>query len=527
MADSKHVEILVRGVEIWNQWREKNRNLIPDLCKINLHQVNLNRYNLRDANLHEARLIGSSLRETNLFSANLSHSDFHGTDLRQAQLGLADLRSADLSSSNLSDALLQGANLGYVNLCNTELFRANLFGADLSNAKLNSSKAYGANFKKADLSYSEITEADLREVNLLEASLIGADLRNSDLNYAYLAGAALSGASLVGANMSNSNLNGASLSKADLSDASLIRAQALGTSFSGASFTGACLEDWNTNSLTNYEGVVCKYIYLKENQKDRRPRVGYFNSGELSTLLQYVTDTIDLVFKDGIDWKAFFQSFQDLRSQYADQDISIQAIERKQDGAFIVRLEVPSDANKSAIESSAKELYETKLTLMEQRYRDVLQAKEGEIVAYKEQSANLMEILQLQLTRSVTSEPRQTINVNGPVGNLAGTNYGNMSAIQNNYGSNAEDITRLLAALRDQAQAFSEGHKEDALDTLDVLHGEIEKPEPDKARIGRWVKRLGAIATLTAATTGFSADLAQLADYLEVPAPEIIQVDPE
>ena len=138
--------------------------------------------------------------------------------------------------------------------------------------------------------------------------------------------------------------------------------------------------------------------------------------------------------------------------------------------------------------------------------------------------------LLLLINMNVNVSPGIYVNT-APVNQAAGVNHGTMSAIQNNYGTSAAGIERLITVLRDQAQTFPEEHKDDTLDTLDVLQGEVAKSEPDKARIGRWVKRLGAIATLTAATTaaatGFSADLAQLADYLEVPAPDIIQVEPE
>ncbi len=168
--------------------------------------------------------------------------------------------------------------------------------------------------------------------------------------------------------------------------------------------TGACLEDWSINRTTGLDGVICDYVYLKADQRERRPINGDFSPGEFAVLFQKALETVDLIFADGIDWKAFFLSFQELQAGYGDENLAIQAIEKKGGGAFVIRLEAPPGADKSAIESSAKELYETKLALMEQRYREVLKAKEGEIVAYKEQSANLMEIIKLQASRPITVE---------------------------------------------------------------------------------------------------------------------------
>ena len=295
---------------------------------------------------------------------NLRGAVLNGADLRGADLHGVDLHGASLVQANLCEASLYGADLSKASLREAFLYRANLSGANLSDACL----------RHADLS-----QANLSEVDLCRASLYAADLIESDLS-------------------------GADLSEADLREANLIQTQVLRTRFEQSIFTGACLKDWNANRSTKFEGVICEYVYLQSWWKDRRPREGTFKQGEFAALFQQVVDTVDLIFKDGIDWQAFFQSFQELQGQYADQDLSIQAIEKKRDGAFIVRLEVAEDADKTVIESSARELYETKLALMEQRYRDVLEAKEGEIAAYREQSTNLMEIIKLQSVRPPMTE---------------------------------------------------------------------------------------------------------------------------
>ena len=100
----------------------------------------------------------------------------------------------------------------------------------------------------------------------------------------------------------------------------------------------------------------------------------------------------------------------------------------------------------------------------------------------------------------------------------------------NNYGSSAADITRLIAALREHAQALPDEQKDEALGILNDLEGDLAKAEPDPSRIGRRLKRLTEIATaLTIGTTVFSADLTQLAETLNVPLPKIQveQVQPE
>ncbi len=41
MANEEHLKILKQGVEAWNEWREKNPQIIPDLSKANLSKADL------------------------------------------------------------------------------------------------------------------------------------------------------------------------------------------------------------------------------------------------------------------------------------------------------------------------------------------------------------------------------------------------------------------------------------------------------------------------------------------------------
>ncbi|MEO0408672.1 MAG: hypothetical protein AAF289_15100, partial [Cyanobacteria bacterium P01_A01_bin.135] len=73
-------------------------------------------------------------------------------------------------------------------------------------------------------------------------------------------------------------------------------------------------------------------------------------------------------------------------------------------------------------------------------------------------------------------------------------------------------------ALRDQAQTFPAAQKADALDLIEDIETDIQKPEPDKSRLARRLKLLGAIAatvgTLTSGAVTFSSDLNQFAGNL-------------
>ncbi|MBT9312549.1 pentapeptide repeat-containing protein [Leptothoe kymatousa] len=336
------------------------------------------------------RALKGDIRDSWIRSIALALSATGGTSFRGATLTDADFSQSLLKSTDFRRAVLMRTRWRDAE----KLDRIRPGESYLDNPKIRELVITG---NDQGQSYDHLL--NLEGINLQGANLVKADFTGSTLKTGTLQGATLTNTYFIGADLNRVNLQGVDLSNAQLNQTQLDQAD-----LTGATLTGACIEDWNVNSSTKLADITCDYVYLKSNQQERRPSQGTFQPGEFTALFQQAVNTVDLIFKDGIDWQAFFQSFQALRTQYAEQDLSIQAIEKKKDGAFVVRLEVPEDADKPAIESSAKELYETKLALMEQRYRAELNAKDGEIVAYREQSANLMKITELLAARPPMSE---------------------------------------------------------------------------------------------------------------------------
>src|SRR5947209_4306126 len=91
MANQEHIDILKKGVDVWNFWRKSHFEVQPDLSGADLSRINL---------------MSSNLRNTILIDANLS----------EANLIEADLRDADLNGADLSDAHVWNTNFGNVDL---------------------------------------------------------------------------------------------------------------------------------------------------------------------------------------------------------------------------------------------------------------------------------------------------------------------------------------------------------------------------------------------------------------------------
>jgi len=161
MANKQHFDILKQGVETWNQWRQQQSQIQPDLT-------------------------GADLRGANLRGANL----------RGAILGIADLSHADLTGANLISAYLSGF----------DLIGASLEYADLSNTNLTCANLKGSNLRGANLTYADLNEASLDYADLREANLTYADLSSS-----YLSGVDLGGADLGSATVMSTHFGGIDL----------------------------------------------------------------------------------------------------------------------------------------------------------------------------------------------------------------------------------------------------------------------------------------------------------------------------
>lgn len=428
MADKEHLAQLKRGVENWNRWREENPNIKPNLSKAKLSKTHLPGINLNDADLSNANLSEAVLGEAELEDANLSYSNLVETYLGGANLSGANFNWACLLAANLS-----GADLSMANLIRADLMAACLDGAFIAGASLNS----------ADLTDADLTNVDLREALLVEAvlqntCLVGADLRK---------------ARLWGANLSNADFR-----SANLSEANLVSVHALATNFTETVFTGACIEDWNINNVTQLDGAICDYIYLKNPDFERRPLNGVFSTGEFATLFQKALETVDLIFADGIDWSAFFHSLENIKTEYGKGDLSVQAIEKKSGNAFIIRLEVAPGIDRVAIEQRAKELYELQLTAIQES--SALQSEQldfyrQQIDIERQKSTELSCIIKtLAANQAKSLEAIKTMaeKENSRVIHTGGGNYIESNAgtyVQGNYINMSQDLAHAAVQIQE------------------------------------------------------------------------------
>ena len=153
MANAEHVARLKHSpfAEEWNEWRQENPDIRPDLVE-------------------------ASLGEEDLSCADLRGADLRAASLKAARLSNADLSLADLSEANLGDAYFSGATLTGCDLKEADLSGANLFGVNLSEARLCGASLEYANLSRADFRGADLSNANLRETAAVETNFANANL---------------------------------------------------------------------------------------------------------------------------------------------------------------------------------------------------------------------------------------------------------------------------------------------------------------------------------------------------------------
>ncbi len=275
-------------------------------------------------------------------------------------LGGTNFKNANLTDTDFSHAILKSTNFRFANTTRT-FYRQTKY------------------LKFARVQKTILEEIKVRELLITgwgkDQEFIGADLR----------GANLISADLSNANLKLADLGEASLQAANLNNANLTEALAIGTNFTTAQMSGTCLEGWNIDHTTILDNVESKYIYLLEKPKpetddrERRPSSGYFQEGDFTKLFQEFLDTVDLIFRNGVDFKAFMSSFQQVQVENQGIPMEIKSMENKGDGVVVVKIDVPPETNKEKIHQEFVQIYDETVIALEEKYQQQLAGIEKQV----------------------------------------------------------------------------------------------------------------------------------------------------
>ncbi|MCA2658409.1 MAG: pentapeptide repeat-containing protein [Microcystis sp. M049S2] len=391
------------------------------------------------------------------------------------------------------DPWLRKIVIAFAAIGGTSFFQANLTEADFTGATLKST-----NFNQAILNKTIFKQAIKLELarpgnTLLANPQIREFLIDSrtgsgkDFAQANLRGAYLEGANLQAANLRLANISEASLQYANLAGANLSEVNAVNADLRHATLTGACVENWNIDATTQLDEVDCQYIYLLNGQKERRPSSGEFQPGEFTKLFAEMFDTVDLIFRNGVDWKAFIAALKEVQVQNEDTPLQVQSIANKGDGVIVVKVHVPSDTDKEKIHQEFNQNYQLQLAAIEAQYKAQLTAKETEIAIYRQQSVDMMEITKTLANRPIHVEAKAMSNSNDSSQNITIRDINN-SAV--NFGEIIGDVTNTINQIAADASPENAQLKALLQELTQAIEIDSHLDEEEKAEAANQVKKI-------------------------------------
>ncbi|GGA16390.1 pentapeptide repeat-containing protein [Okeania sp. KiyG1] len=354
-------------------------------------------------------------------------------------IGGTSFKNTNLNEANFSNACLKSTDFRLANVTHTLWRKAEY----LTFARIRTTILIDPKIRELLVTGNGINQQYI-SVNLRGANLRSADLTRSNLTIADLSEAALEGACLDGANLKE--------------------VLAIGTNFTEAKMTGVCLESWNINHTTILDEVESEYIYLLEsakpqtNDRERRPSSGNFAPGDFTKLFAQNFHTVDLIFRNGIDGKAFMSAFQRVKIEDEGISMAIQSMENKGDGMVVIKISVPAEASKGKIHQQLTEFYQEDVGKLAEKYQEKSLSQEEKISIYHQQSEYMMSFFSYQLAvnnyqsiverlERAMQEEREQVNYAEKQGRIKEAIFLVMVLITQRFGEVSEDIKERVESL--------------------------------------------------------------------------------
>jgi uncharacterized protein YjbI with pentapeptide repeats len=302
------------------------------------------------------------------------NTSFHNKDLSHTDFTNVDLANIDLRATSFQRTCFRGA---------TGLNRARLDDRyfDITNPKVQQLLTQGTT-SEPNLNGLNLQGAYLKSAEMTNFTLIDTNITLADLNHSILRNT----------NLSRANLSGADVRSADLRGSILVQTNLIGADLTEADLTGACIENWNINGRTIFTDIRCDYIYRKLDDTgqptDRHPRDRDFEPGEFASLYQEVENAVELIFKEGINWRAFAFSLQKLQLDDEGLGLQIRGIEQRGD-LWVVKVTHDQNVANAVVEAKLEVAYETiqrTLAAKEQQINQLLGIMTDQAEALKELS---------------------------------------------------------------------------------------------------------------------------------------------
>jgi uncharacterized protein YjbI with pentapeptide repeats len=289
---------------------------------------------------------------------------------------------------------IAAASWGGTSFYNLDLSNIDFTNSELANTDFRARKLYRTCFKhvrgldraRIDNQYLDLSNSQVQKL-LIDGSSEDTDFSRINLQGAYLRDADMRHFKFI-----ETNLNKADLQGADLRGSILIRAQVTGVDFTGANLTGICIEDWSVNTKTCFTRVECDYIYRKLDEKgegtERYPVDRNFEKGEFEALYQEVEEVVELVFKEGVNWRALSFTFRQIQLEDEGLGLELKGVEKRGE-LWVVKVTHKEGIPRQEVEQRVIPIYnllEKQIAIMGQQLDKALMIGANQSEALKELS---------------------------------------------------------------------------------------------------------------------------------------------
>ncbi|MGB3509801.1 MAG: hypothetical protein WBA93_11270 [Microcoleaceae cyanobacterium] len=112
----------------------------------------------------------------------------------------------------------------------------------------------------------------------------------------------------------------------------------------------------------------------------------YFQPGDFTKLFQELLNTVDLIFRNGVDAKVFMSSFQQIKAENEGIPMRIRGMENKGDGVVVIKIDVSPETNKEKIHREFMQFYDENLRVLWEKYQKELAETAKQVTLYCERS---------------------------------------------------------------------------------------------------------------------------------------------
>jgi uncharacterized protein YjbI with pentapeptide repeats len=431
---------------------------------------------------------------------------------------------------------------------------------------------HGADLPHTDFRKAILTRASFKDVTGLELARLQGTILEQPKVRKLLVNRRGCNEDYTGANLSGANLQGA-----DLTGAILVEAQALDADFTGATLTNACIQGWNINKNTRFKDVECQRIYLKCSRKGDRiilsepkPDSGEFQPGEFEKWIGELQNTVDLIFREGLNWRAFMFSLAQTAIEHEGLDLSRYDIARKDENIVFAKIGLFPGADNAAIHQTFQSKYEYAEKAIEAKYQLVLQAKDSELERLRTFAESNQQIIRELMSIAVGTgrqilvqgeshkvyllnhsggeveimESKKETKVSGDLvggdkgdkitiggdnmaitsssitlGDLNGQVINTIQQLKDVQADGSDELAKILTALQEAIQSeakLPENKKKEALEAVQTIAEEAKKPSGERV-IKLCSMAMNALTGITTAVT----DASKLAEVFKIYLPTL------